>query len=322
MILILAMVAMAAGDVAAAWLAPMLGTSVLLSLFIVLVDLRRRHVTLNSDAAQIRQHLAQASALTTSLAATQRTLSATVTRLEARQSVPPPGLNTMASENRAMLGSVEKGLADIRLSLDADRRALGWVELAKSIALEPQFADGDVDPWAIVEVKNLLKTLPADTTLVVVGGRFTALLCALVGQPTTSVVMLTDDREIADTAESDVRDRGLSHRVEVRLAMLEYGEQRGVAGYAVPRNALDGVAGIALVVVAGPPWASSPQTRHLAISGLTHAMDPICHVVAADPHHPRFPAMIDAWRTQLVGKASVRRRSARHLVLEFTKESR
>jgi hypothetical protein len=301
-VLLIALIILSATGASTQGLLPILGSVVVLSVFIVLTDLRRRHSRLHHELEKAQRAIELLAQRSDSLATVQQ---------ELRR------LATMGTEVTAALGSLDKRATDLKLAVDADSTAVGWLELAKTIALEPQFAEHDVDPWVVVEVRAHLEQLPRAVKMVVLGGRFTALLCALAAPPETSVVMLTDDLAIKELVDAESHRRNLGSRLEVRFAALEYGVQGGIAGYAYSAKALNGVSDVPLIVIAGPPWDDGPGARDAVTSSVIRSLALRCRIIAADFHHPDFPAMLDAWRSQLAGTASLNRISARGVDIAF-----
>lgn len=193
---------------------------------------------------------------------------------------------------------------------------MGWVELSKAMTLEPWIVDSEVDPWLVVEVRAAVQLLPHGSSVVVAGGRYTALLCALLTEGPVKYIQYTDDPDVVEDVAARARTIGISSRIETRHANLEYKIVNGVEGYVYVHDLV--AADVPLLVVSGPQWSYGPKSRHLVIEGFSSVMAAEHAVIASDPEHHRFLETVDAWRSAMVGRASIRRATERRLAITVT----
>lgn len=158
-------------------------------------------------------------------------------------------------------------------------------------------------PDTILHLTTLVAALPNDALVVEFGsGLSTVWMSAAADREARGIRIVSIDHDEHWGAQTAAAlDRlGLGHVAEVRVAPLEplpRAAEGDTPWYAL--GALDGLDGIRLLVVDGPPAATGPAARYPAVPCLAERLAPDARIVLDDTDRAEERAIAERWITEL-----------------------
>lgn len=104
------------------------------------------------------------------------------------------------------------------------------------------------------------------------------------------------DNHYADETARLIKDFGLEDTVNLRLAELTEIRMNGRDAMWYDPQALEGLDGIDMLVVDGPPKATGPEARLPALSMLVDSLAPNCTVILDDMHRKEEQTIFSRWQ--------------------------
>jgi predicted O-methyltransferase YrrM len=195
-----------------------------------------------------------------------------------------------------------------RARQDESRSVEAMMQLREGTTLRapmPPSGKWALDARSILELLELVKMRSPETVVELGGGTSTIWLGYALEGTTSKIISVDHDPDYADITRWNVERHGLAGTVEVRVAPLQsWAGPESSAWYA--REAFDGIDGIDLLLIDGPPEGTAPEARYPALPALLEKLSPGAIVILDDADRAVEKKTVDRWLEEHPGLSKVR----------------